>query len=60
MQIDIYMSLPAQQNLLRYKLKEEALRKFGDLYHLLHTKTEVEIVEVESRGWLKVKFLSIQ
>jgi len=54
------MNLPSPKNLLRYRLKEQFSEKGKNLYNLLHTRTEVEIVEAEGRSWLKIKFLTIQ
>lgn len=30
-----------------------------NLYDIMHTKTEVEIVETENRSWLKIRFGSV-
>lgn len=58
LQMDIYMNLPRPTNILDYKLEQLGIKDNEDLYHLIHTKTETEIVEIVGRSWLKIKFMS--
>lgn len=54
MQLEIYLGLPSPRNLLKYPCPEE------DLYKILHTRTECEIVHSWGRKWIKLRFQDME
>ena len=51
------MNLPKSTNVLGYQLENFHLSENQDLYKVVHQKSEIEIVEMVGRNWIKMRFL---